>query len=409
MLFRREHSGARPNWALFLAAGVCMGVATGIYETIFNNFLSDVHRVTPALRGILEFPREMPGVLVVLVTASLCFIAETRLAALAISLWCLGMFGLGLLSPGMPPLIFWMIVGSTGMHLFMPLNQSIGVAVAEDKDVGRKLGVLGGANTAAAIAGAGLVLLGTGALKIGYTMLFAIAGAVLVLALAGMLLMRMPRCADAGEKRFNLVYKRRYGLYYVLSILYGARKQLFITFGPWVLIKVFHQPAAAIAMLWVIASVLGIFFKPLLGRLVDLWGERRILMGEAGVLILVCAGYAAGWRCRTGGVDLGLGLVYACYVLDQLLIAAGIARTTYLCKIAENRGDVASTAAMGISMDHVVSVVVAALGGLLWKTRGYQAVFLAAMGLALLNMAAAARVKTPGPAAAYGTGTAAGD
>ena len=126
-------------------------------------------------------------------------------------------------------------------------------------------------------------------------------------------------------------------------------------------------------MLWIVSSVLGIAFKPLPGRIVDSWGERKVLIGEAAALILVCLGYASAGAAtarfagsaRLAGIDLGLCLVYTCFVADQLLMAVGIACTTYLHKIVEAPADFTPTLALGISVDHVVSMVVPALGGML--------------------------------------------
>ncbi|MGE5599667.1 MAG: MFS transporter, partial [Bacteroidota bacterium] len=170
---------------------------------------------------------------------------------------------------------------------------------------------------------------------------------------------------------------------------------------------VFGQPAGTIALLWIVSSILGIVFKPMVGRMIDRWGERRVLILEGLSLILVCLGYAYGDRAAFGVPGLGLGLVYACYVGDQLLFAAGMARTTYLCKIARDQRDITPTLSLGISIDHAVSIGVAGLGGLAWMRWGYQGVFLGAAVIAGLNLAAAARIHPGGRPGCPAAGTAA--
>ena len=374
------------NWLLFMLASIFLGATSGIYENIFNNYLSDVYHVSTAIRGLLELPREMPGVSIVFIAGFLALIPEIRVAALAVALWGLGLLGMGFLAPDnhLPLLVFWMSVWSVGTHLFMPLNQSIGVSVAGGERIGSRLGQLAGANTAAGIVGAAVVWWVTRSLEADYRILFALAGATTMAAFLCLLPMRAARHMR-GAKKTRFVIKRRYRLFYALSILYGARKQVFMTFGPWVIIRIFHQPPSTIALLWIIASVLGIAFKPLLGRIIDRLGERRVLMGEAAALILICLGYASGSR-------FGRYLTYTCYVLDQLLIAVTIARTTYLNKIAESPGDLAPTLALGISADHAVSMVIPSLGGLLWAAVGYEYVFVAAAFVAVLNLIVAARI-----------------
>lgn len=394
----RRLPDAERNWVFFLAASVFLGITTGLYETSFNNYLSDVFRVSSRTRGLLEFPREFPGCSIALISAVLALVPEVKIAVVAVALWVLGLVGIGLMSPNLPILVVWMMTVSVGVHVHMPLNQSIGVSVAGGEQVGSRLGQLGGANTAATIAGAGVVWLGTRFLGLGYSGIFATAAATTLLAAVCLILMRAaPRPKKVTTKgcATRFVVKRRYVLFYALSVLFGARKQVFITFAPWAIVKVFHQPASTIAMLWIVSSALGIAFKPLLGRLVDSWGERKILIAEAASLILVCLGYASTGGSTSTGVSLGLCLVYACFVADQLLMAVGIARTTYLHKIAEVPEDFTPTLALGVSLDHVVSMGVPTLGGMLWAAMGYRYVFAAAAVIALVNLVVATQVSLP--------------
>ncbi|UCC67629.1 MAG: MFS transporter, partial [Armatimonadota bacterium] len=193
-------------------------------------------------------------------------------------------------------------------------------------------------------------------------------------------------------RRPKLVLKRRYSLYYVLNIFSGARKQIFLTFGPWVLIKVFGEPAPTIAKLWIVASAIGIVFQPQLGKLIDRFGERAILMTNALLLIGVCIGYGFAHQMP---LARPVQLVYVCYVLDNVLFATGIARATYLDKIADQESDIHASLSLGVSIDHAVSMSLPALGGLLWVKHGFSSVFVAAAVLAALNLAAASLIRTP--------------
>ncbi|HHV62676.1 MAG TPA: MFS transporter [Firmicutes bacterium] len=402
-------SNARRNWVLFLSAGVFLGITSGMYDSTFNNYLSDVFSMSASTRGWLEFPREFPGVSIALVSMLLGFLPETRMAALAVAVWALGLAGLAFFTSGFSVLVVWMMLWSLGTHLYLPLSQAIGVSVAEHDRVGKRLGDFAGANTAAIIAGAGFVMVGSRFFGVSYQVIFGLAAFFAVFAALAFFLMRIRSArsdaSDAGDtgpslapgpglrSGKRLVLKRKYGLFYALSVLYGARKQVFLTFGPWVLIKVFEQPASTIALLWIISSALGIAFKPMLGRLVDALGERKILMAEAMALVLVCLGYCTGGTARPLGINIGLYLACACFVVDQLLVAVGIARTTYLNKIADTPADLTPTLAMGISMDHVVSMSVPTLGGLLWQAAGYRYVFFAAACVALMNLFIASKIR----------------
>lgn len=384
---------ARRNWLLFLTAGVFLGLTGGLYDTSLNNYLNDVFHVSASFRGQLEFPRELPGVWVVVITGLFAMLPEARLAAIVVGLWAAGLFGMALFVPDRSMLVVWMMTASIGMHVYMPLGQSLSVSVAGDEQVGSKLGKLAAANTAAIILGTLIIWLGMRYCKFSYVTIYLIAAAAAVLALICLVLIRTGRRHAGSKPRF--VYKPRYSLFYVLNILFGARKQIFVTFAPWVIIKLYGQPAATIAILTMIASVLGIGFKPLVGRLIDVWGERRVLIGESCCLILVCLGYASGNSPLLPGRQIGLYLTYTCYILDQLLFAASMARTTYLNKIADDPGDLTPTLALGTSLDHVVSMLAPTLGGFIWVRYGYHYVFLGAAMIAAINLFAANRIRIP--------------
>src|SRR5690606_7268325 len=131
--------------------------------------------------------------------------------------------------------------------------------------------------------------------------------------------------------------------------------------------------------------VLGILFRPALGRLIDRIGERPVLVADAAVLALICLGYGLGPGLGWGA--WGIRLAYACFVLDQLLFAVGMARTSYLKRIAVDPKDVTPTLSLGVSLDHAVSMTLPALGGLIWTHFGYPYVFVFAAAISAVNMA----------------------
>jgi nitrate/nitrite transporter NarK len=379
---------------IFLVAVACFGVGSPFFETTFNNYLSDTFNMGHEARGNLEFPREMPGFLVAVSAGVLFFMAETRIAALAAVIAALGMVGLGVFGERYWAMMVFMIMWSAGTHLSMPVQSSISLSLSRRSQEGRRLGQIGVVSGVASIAGAVGVSLLLRTLGLSYRAAF-FAGAA-AFALAGAVLMLMHPTVGS-QRRPKLTVHRRYGLYYVLCILFGARKQIFLTFGPWVLIKVYSQPVWVFAELWMVSSALGIFFRPFVGHLIDTLGERTVLMADAVFLALVCAGYGFGDHLGLG--DKTIYLLYACYVGDQLLFAVGMARTTYLKKIAVSPQHVASSLALGITLDHATSMSVPSAGGKLWsafgEATGYRQVFMAATGIALLNFVLSSLIRIP--------------
>lgn len=384
------------NWLLLTAAVAMVGLNLGIFESIFNNYLSEVHEIGSSKRGILEFPRELPGFLVALFAGLLYLLSDARASVVAMAALGLGLLGLGYLSPSFAPMIFWMMLWSAGHHLFMPLQHSLGVSMAEEGATGRRLGQLEAASTVATVVGAAFVWVGVDYFDLSFAHFFTI-GAV-VIAVAGIALWQIrserPSEVREGGFRSRFFFRREYRVYYLMCVLFGARKQVFLTFAPWVLVNIFGEPASTIAKLWVAASLLGIAFKPALGWLIDRVGERPILVVDAFILALICLGYGFGPGLLPG--PWGLRLAYACFVLDQMLFAVGMARTSYLRRIEVKEGDLSPTLSMGVSIDHAVSMSLPALGGLIWARFGYPYVFAAAALISLINVFVCNMARAPG-------------
>jgi predicted MFS family arabinose efflux permease len=384
------YRSASRDFLLFLVAGSLVGFAGSVVDSIFNNFLSETFKLGNIQRTMLEVPRELPGFLVVVFSGLFFFLCSRRLAAVANLIAFVGMVLIAFESHNYAMTLTWLFIYSSGQHLFMPLTSGIGMELAEEKGHGRVLGDLSAASNIAAILGSFLIFVGFARLHFTFTIGFAIAAFALALASVCLFMMKPDRAVSMRTK-FKL--RKEYRLYYLLSILYGTRKQIFITFAPWVLVTVFGQKTQAIATLLTVGGVIGIVFKPLLGRAIDKVGERRILVWEAVVLIFVCLGY--GYARSLFPVAVALYVAFACFVADQLLMSVGMARATYMKKIAVDPQDVTPTLTMGVSIDHVFSISVAVASGIVWNALGYQYVFLGGALLAVVNLFAALRVRTP--------------
>lgn len=384
-----DYSEARKkrDFFLFILAGAFIGLYSGLYEPTFNNYLNDIFHIGEVARGGLEFPRELPGFLVVFTTGLLIFLPDVRIALIANVILGLGLLGQGFLSPDFTWVVVWMMIWSVGAHLYMPLESSIGVALAKPGEAGKRLGQIGAIRTAASLVGFITVYLGIRYFDMSYSTIFGLAG-LSVIAAAVCLFFMEPR--RSTTKRHKLLFKRKYLLFYGLNVLFGARKQVFLTFAPWVLIKIFHQPVTTFAILGLVGTLAGIPFRALLGQAIDKYGERMIISIESLLLILVCVGY--GFAEHFGLGDLAIWLVFFCYIGDQLLFACNMARATYLNKIVDEPGDLTPTLSMGLTIDHAVSMTIPFFGGLLWLKYGYQYVFLMAALIAILNFLAALRI-----------------
>lgn len=378
-----------PQLRLFLIGMILLGTAGSISETSFNNFLAEKHHLGADQRGFLEFPRELPGFLTALFAGMLFFLPETYIAAAAALAIGLGMFGIAFWGEDWYAMICFMTLWSIGLHMIMPVRSSIGMNLAHSEEKGRRLGQIQSAGNAAGIIGCVILWVSTQYLGLSYRTIFIMGGSVGLIAAIVIAMMRLP---GAHLERPKFVWRKEYWLYYVLSFLFGARKQIFITFGPWVLVKIFHQPVWVFAQLWIAASLLGIFLMPALGRLTDRRGVRFVLVWDGILIFIVCMGYAFAHLLPA---TIALWILYACLVSDQLLFGTGMARDIYLSKIAVKPEHVAPSLSMGISINHIVSMSIPSLGGVIWMEYGHSWVFVAAAGIALLMLFFTRMVKVP--------------
>jgi len=373
----------------FLSAASLCGFAGSIVDSTFNNYLNETFHVTNFLRSFIELPRELPGLLTVFVSALFFFLGTTHLATLSMALMACGLVLMGGASPTVHMLFVWLFVYSLGQHLFMPLNASIGMDLAREGQTGKRLGQLNGLRNAAAILGSIVVFLGFRYLHFTFQVAFIIGAVALVVASVMMLSMKKGVKHPVG---LRMKIHREYRLYYWLCILFGMRKQIFLTFAPWVLVTVYHKPTQTLATLLAIGGCAGIVFQPLLGRAIDKLGERAVLASEAFILIFVCAGY--GLARSVFPESIAFLVAAGCYVVDQLLMSVGMARATYLKKIAVDPSHVTPTLAMAQSMDHVFSISIALVSGVIWSVAGYRFVFLLGAVIACVNLVSALRVRT---------------
>lgn len=384
----RRLAGMPRELKVFVVASLVMGIAYSVYDSTFNNFLNDRFALSGTQRTFLELPRELPGVIAIFVSAVLWFLCSRRLGAWALLIGGAGAVLIGFVSPSYYFMVIWLFIYSLGQHVFMPLASSIGMELAAEGKTGRRLGQLNALRNFAAIGGSFLVFLGFKYLHFNYHVTFILTALGLSLAAALMFMMKPQKTQRAG---IFLKPHKEYTLYYILAVLYGTRKQLFITFAPWVLVTVFNEPTSTLATLITIGGIVGILFQPLLGWMVDHWGERIVLSAEAILLVVVCVGYGFAKSAFPGVV--AFIVVCACYLLDQMLMSVNMARATFMKKIALRNEDVQPTLTLGMSLDHVVSITIALLGGIIWDKLGYQYVFLMGAGIALLNLVAALQVK----------------
>jgi predicted MFS family arabinose efflux permease len=385
-----------PDLRRALIATLFFGAASGIFMATLNNYLSQVHQLDATARGWLELPRELPGFFIMFVAGiMLTVLRETQMASLAMLFTAVGAVGLGFLSPTTAALVVFIAVWSLGDHIIFAVEGPIGLKLARSGQEGKRLGQFGGARNLGTILGVGAVFCLAYLLGDRFGLFYALAGGSALIAGCYYLSLRVGR-GDSPSRR--IVLKRKYGLFYAISALFGIRKQIFIAFGAWVLVELHDVPVSTIALLYFIASTLGVVFRPLLGEVIDWLGERTVLAVDELLLLTICLTYAFATDLLPGSI--ALYVLYGAYILDIILFALRIARTTYLKKIADHPSEITPTISMGITIDHAVAMTLPILSGYIWELYGFRWVFLLAGAIAVVGFFICLRIRIPEPSRA---------
>ena len=376
------------DFNLFLLAGLFAGIGAGINSSIFNNYLSDIFKLSEDIRGFLEVPREAPGFFIMLILAALSVFGDVRIAMLGMAAAGLGMLGLGMLSPTFALMVIWMMMYSLGTHMVMPVTPSIGMSLSNQESFGARLGTVSAFGLSGSILAYVYIFVGFNFMHMTYQVAFVTGTVFYVLAAFAVGMMKK---GGPEVRKVKFVFRKRYSLFYVLAVISGARNQIFLTFAPWVLIKVFNVKPQMFAILGMVIALISIGSRKLIGKLIDSRGERFVLTFEAILLFTICLGYAFSDRIFSTGV--AVVIIAGCYVIDNSMSAVEMARSTYVRKIAVDLADVTPTLSTGVSLQHIASMVIPIFGGLLWLKVGYQAVFMAAAVIAFLNLVLSRRIK----------------
>ncbi len=384
--FRNFHSDRDYN--LLLLAGLFAGIGAGISTSIFNNYLSDVFKLSEELRGFLEVPRETPGFFIMVVLAVLSTLGDVRIIMIGMAAAGLGMLGLGTLSPTFAIMIIWMMMYSLGTHIIMPVKPSIGMTLSKEQSFGARLGKISAFGLSGSIIAYVYIFLGFNYMQMDYRTAFVTGAIAYLLAAftAGLMKNSRPK-----TRKVKFVFNKRYSLYYVLACISGARTQIFMTFAPWVLVKVFGVKPQIFAILGMIVALVSIATRKIIGKLIDNRGERFVLTWEAVFLFVICLGYAFSANIFPEGI--AVVIIAGCYIIDSSMSVVEMARSTYARKITTNLEDVTPTLSTGLSMQHIASMVIPVCGGLLWATFGYQAVFMGAAVIALFNFILSRKIR----------------
>lgn len=343
-----------------LVLTVISTVGLHVWRTLLDNFAVNVIGLNGSHIGFLQSIRELPGFLALLVVYVLLVVKEHRLSSLAVLFLGIGVAITGFL-PSFYGLVCTTLIMSFGFHYFETTNQSLTLQYFDTFTAPIVFGRLRSLASAGNVAAGGTVFILAPFLS--YTQIYLLFGC-LVMAAALWGLGQNPTQKDIIPQRKTMVLKKKYWLFYVLTFVAGARRQIFIAFAVFLLVKKFGFTVQGIAALFLVNNIVNYFLSPLIGKAIVRFGERKVLSLEYFGLIVIFIAY---------GLVESKVIVALLYIADHILFNFAMAIRTFFQKIADPE-DIAPSMAVGFTINHIAAVVLPVIGGLLWLI-DYRIVF----------------------------------
>lgn len=379
----KENSGA----GAFFFSILLWGIGIGCFAAAMNNFLSDIYHMNSVERGWLEFFREMPGLALVFLLALLHKVSDWKILRLGTLISMAGA-ALLLIPADKIAVVAFIMIWSMGEHLVMPIRQGIAMQVAKPGCAGQSLGFLTGVMNFGSVAGslivAALFYIGTVYCGKSEEFLFNILWLLIIILMLASIISTFTGNAPAlPSKRPRLYFNRKFNKFYALELFYGARKQVFLTFAPYVLIKEYGFSTASMAFLLGICAFINVFGAPAIGRLTDRWGYRNTMIWDTVILFFVCLLY--GFAGKMFPVQIAFWVVAVNFVLDAVISTTSLATNIYVRTLADNQDELTSTLSTGISINHLIAIISAPIGGWIWVRFGIEYLFSFSAAMAICN------------------------
>ena len=377
--------------ALFLSL-LLSAIGFGLYKGVFDNYMAEVVRMNELDRGVTEFFREIPGLLLVLILAVFYRYSAERMYKMGMVVMCAGMLLQALISPSKAMVILAVFIYSTGEHIQLGMKNTLSLEYSNEGKGGEALGYqnsiyqIGNLLGYVAVIGAFAIVASTSLFKPTFFV------AAIFMGLAMLVAFRLHGSSATDKSRSRFYFRRKFTKYYMLEVFYGARKQVFLTFGPYVLILFYGADAGLISLLFAVSAVACFLLAPVVGKIIDRVGYKAVMVADTLILVIVCFFY--GFAHHLFSMHTALVVCCVNYVLDSVISLASMASNVYVQDISDSSEEMRATISTGISVNHLITVFIALLGGWVWNSLGIETLFILSAVLGLCNSAYAATIRT---------------
>ena len=384
----REESG----YKMFLISVLVTGLGYGLYKGMIDNYLAEIVSMGEFDRGVAEFFREVPGLLLVLILAVFYMYTAEALYKAGAVIMLIGIAMLPVFPPSKILVTLAICVHSLGEHIQLGMKNTLTLEYARPGKGGEALGQQNAFSHIGTLAGYVFVILLFTFFGAGkpYKPFFALTAGFLFIALIFALRIQGQSVTDRTGGRFH--FARKFKKYYMLEVFYGARKQVFLTFGPYVLILFYGADARTISILFAVSAVCCYFCAPLVGKIIDRFGYKIVMISDTLILVIVCFFY--GFAHHLFSMHTAFIIYCVNYILDSVISLASMASNVYVQDLSDDPEEMKTTISTGVSVNHMITLLIALFGGWIWHALGIETLFILSAILGLCNSAYAATIRT---------------
>ena len=394
-LMRRLESVFRPEsgYRAFFLSIITFGLAYGLYKGVIDNYLAEIVGMSGFDKGVSEFFRELPGLMLIFILAALYTFSAERIYKLGALFMLTGMAAQALVPASRVMVILCIFVYSLGDHMQLGMRNTLSLQYSREGRGGEGLGLQNAAQQIGTLAGYLVIITAFAFAKPStglYRLVFAVSSVIIALGFISSLRVKGDSATDEHKRRFY--FRKKFAKYYMLEVFYGARKQVFLTFGPYVLVLFYGANAMVISALFAITAICAFFVSPLVGKIIDRLGYKVVMVSDTLILVVVCFFYGFAHHIFPKNV----AFIVCClnYVLDSIISMASMASNVYVQDISDGPDEVMATISTGVSVNHLITIFIALFGGWIWKALGIETLFILSAVLGLCNSAYAATIKT---------------
>lgn len=376
----------------FFLSMIVFGVAYGLYKGIIDNYLAEIVTMTEFDKGVSEFFRELPGLTFVFILAALYMLSAEKIYKIGSVIMLLGMCMHAVVPATRVFATLSILIYSLGEHMQMGMRNTLSLEYAKEEHGGEALGLQNSVYQIGTLVGYAVIIIVffifSSTVRL-FRSVFWLTAAVIALGLFASLHMTGHSETDKTKSRFY--FRRKYSKYYMLEVFYGARKQIFFTFGPYVLVLFYGANAMVISILFAVSSVCCFFASPIVGKIIDRIGYKVVMIADTLILVVVCFFYGFAHHI----FPMPVAFVVCCvnYILDSIISLASMASNVYVQALSDDADEVRATLSTGLSVNHLITVLIALFGGWIWKELGIETLFVLSAILGLCNSAYAATIK----------------